>query len=248
MSATKSVAKMSIITKCPFLWMFEITDVATAADDALVLKYKFDNASAVTFKSLAAGSSAASTENIDLTRADGAIFRFPKENLIIDAITETQIASDTGGADASGLGEISATLQEAPVGTSTSWTSFVAELNANKDKKWLVIVGTGYSYERTGTDSTRKPDGYAYMIGKISSDIDASEGNVALTFASQKASGWEVDATEMTTAFSAAGIDLKRGGTGYDVDKTLNVPVSLVAADITDLKAGKIVLKEVTAA
>lgn len=80
---------------------------ATAANDAFsALNHKFDNASAVSFKSLAAGSSAASTENIDLTRADGAIFRFPK-NLIIDAITETQIASDTGGADASGLGEIS---------------------------------------------------------------------------------------------------------------------------------------------
>lgn len=111
------------------------------------------------------------------------------------------------------------------MGTSTSWTAFVAELSEAlyKDKKWLVIVDRITHTKAPEAQTLYMADGYAYMIGKISSDIDASEGNVALTFASQKASGWEVDATEMTSAFTAAGIDLKRGGLGYDVDKTLEL-------------------------
>ncbi len=228
--------KKIILSKCPLAWLYKIDESA----DTLTLAYKFDNLSDVVIKMLIAGS-AAGGENTDFTRADGAIVRFPKESLILDGATELQVASDSGGADASGLGEITITTNEADV-ASTSWTAFCANLNLNKDAKYLLIVGTGFSYNRTGTGSTRKPDGYAFMIGKITSDIEVTSVPLTITFAAQKASGFTMLVAALNTTIGANSIALKRGGASYDATIT---PKSLPATDETavdSLKKGEIVL------
>ena len=135
-------------------------------------------------------------------------------------------------------------MNEAPIGA-TSWTAFIALLKANIAVKFLVCVPTGYSYDRLGTDATKKPDGYVYMIGKLTGNIEqALTGNpasVSLTFASQKASNWTPPAT---LPYTGKGIEVKRGGTDFNIATTLNVPLTLTADDLTALKNGEVVIKE----
>lgn len=228
--------KKVIISKWPLAWVYKIDE----SDDSITIAYMFDNLSDVVIKMLIAGSTS-SGENIDFTRADGTIVRFPKESLVLDGTNENQVASDNGGADASGLGEITITTNEADI-DSTSWTAFCAKLNLNKNAKYLLIVGTGNSYNRTGTGSTRKPDGYAFMVGKITSDIEVTTVPLTITFAAQKASGFTKLVADINTAIAANSIVLKRGGASYNATIT---PKSLPATDETavdSLKKGEIVL------
>lgn len=235
MSANKNL----ILSGAKTAWIY---DIVPGSPDTFVLKYSIGNLLSANLK-VPISAAAANTENIDVTSADGGIVRFPKESYIISGIDDTEIASETGGLNASGLGEITLVLNEAPE-EATSNTAFIDELKNDKDDTVLIIVPTGYSYDRTGTGTSKKPDGFAYMFGKRSNDLDlafaSANTTLSLTFAAQKQS--DLDLT--SKAFTGDGILVKRGGSGKDIPATVNIPIDLVSGDITDLKLGKVVLKE----
>lgn len=234
-----------IIQGCPIAWVFLLTTGTNSNDDTFPELWAFDNLADGSAKKLKAGSSTTSGEFVEFGRCDGAKVQFDKEALTIDAVTETQKATDTGGADASGDAEITLVVNEPPVRSSNtiaSNTAFLADVIAHKDDKVLIVMPTGYSYSRLGQGTSRKPDGFVYMFGKLTSDVEIKNSGpspITLTFASQKAN---FDKASM--AFTGLGILVKRGGSGYDVPAASNVPLDLsTQADIDALNDGLIVIK-----
>lgn len=219
-------------------WIYSLVP---GTPDTFSLKYSFDNLANGSIK-VPRTATAANSNNVDVTAADGGITRFPAETYIVSGIDDTEIISEDGGLNSSGLGEITLVTNEAPI-ESSSVTSFLNELKNNPDDTYLIIVPTGYSYNRTGAGTAKKPDGFAYMFGQRTSDLDLAMANsvstISLTFAAQKSS------TDLTSgSFTADGIIVRRGGTGKDILADVNFPIALVSGDIDNLKLGKIVLKE----
>ncbi len=121
------------------------------------------------------------TENLDIMQADKTTIRFPTSKNIIDGISERTIADN-----AATSAKMTITTNEAPYNnpdsdTLSSMTEFQSELIAYKDDKFLIIIPTGYSYSRTGTGNTKSPDGYAYMIGQRSNDIELTMNESPVT-------------------------------------------------------------------
>lgn len=234
--------KKMIIQGCPVAWVFLLNIGTGSADDTVTDLWFFDNLNDASAKKLKSGSSTTSGEKTEFTRSDGAKIQFDKESLTIDGSDESQIATDTGGADASGEAEMTLIVNEAPTQAGIeSMTEFEADVIANINNKMLIVMPTGYSYNRLGQTTVRKPDGFAYMFGKLTSDIEIKNNApnpFTMTYASQKAN---LDKTSID--FTGKGIAVKRGGAGYDVAATYNVPLSLDSTDIAALNEGKIVIK-----
>jgi len=206
--------------------------------------WTFDLLTASTLTMLIAGASEAG-DSLDIEMGDGAIIRFPAESLVIDGTDETEIASDTGGSDASGKGTISMTTRGAPTQLG-SVPEFLSEIIANKANKFLIVLPFGYTHARTGVATAAKPDGFAYMFGKITNDISFAQGsdnNIQLDFASNKATEFDEDITT-ATYFDNHGVALKRGGTN-SVPAANNQPLKLSSTDVDALKDGDIVIKTV---
>ncbi len=238
--------KNMIIKGSPVAWMYKLTDSEGSASDALELTYRFDNLNTQPVAKFISAGNAAGGENIDIARADGGIWRIAKENLVLDLLTENQVIDSGGGADASGLGEITIVTNEAPIASTPfeGWTAFIADLIAKKDDKFLVIIPTGYSATRTGTGNSQKPDGYIYMIGKITNDIEVGSSvpsSLTITFAAQKASDFGVTSKTFTSVTD--GIMIKRGGANYNIAADKTVPVALGSTDFAELIKGKIIIK-----
>lgn len=225
--------KKIILTGSPFAWIHKI-DSGNLSE-----LFKFDNLQSSTYKILKPGSSSQSTENIDINRADGAIWRFPKTNLILSGEDESDITPADVSSDASNKGEITLVINEAPI-EANSWTAFIKQLKDNMDAKFLITIGTGFSH-KARTDSTlRKPDGFIHMIGKINNDIEQqlnnSPSSITITFVSYKNSGLDVAKLTAENLFTA--ITWKLGGTGKDVSGIK--PPNIIAADANKLLAGDV--------
>lgn len=222
----------------PFAWVHLINA------GALSELWKFDNLQNPSYKFTKPGTDTGG-ENIDIQRADGAIIRFPKKSLILSGIDETDITPADASSDATSKGEITLVINEAP-SSSASYTAFLKSIKDNYDKMFLITLGTGYSYQQS-ISATRKPDGWAYMIGKINNDIeqtlDSNPGTTTLTFVSYTNSG--LDASDLTADDLFTTQKLKLGGTGKDVDGIK--PKTISADDATKLLAGDIVIVSETA-
>lgn len=222
-----------ILTGSPFAWIQTITGGALAA------KWTLSNLQSSSYKALVSSTAATTGENIDINRADGAIIRFPKDSLILSGITESEETSVETSSDATGLGEITLVLNEAPV-ESNSMTAFLKELKSLKSSLFLITIGTGFSYKAKTDAALKKPEGFVHMIGKLSSDIEQSLGNspsaLTLTFVSYKNSG--LDDADLTGATFTA-ITWKKGGTG---DVSGITPPAIAAGEATSLLEGDIVV------
>ncbi len=246
-----TMKNLMLLSGTSFAWMFLVTEDSGNVE-GLIPIYKFDNVQSAKILMAVAGDAAtASGEKISISRGDAGEIQFPKEALVIDGTDESEIASSTGGADASGKGTAELVINEAAIGFS-SMTKFLGDLKANKDSKFLIVIPTGYTHSRTGTGATRKSDGYAYAFVKLSSDIDLSLGNspvpITMTFTLQKHTTFAGDLTSgaSPTAFEGNGILVKRGGN--NIAATLNVPLVLETEEQDLLELGEWVLKETAAA
>jgi len=222
----------------PFAWVCLINPDGTPK---VTEQWLFDNLQNPSYKITKPGSDTGG-ENIDIARADGATIRFTKKNLIISGEDETDITPADASSDATGKGEITLVTNEANVGA-TSFTSFIADIKANYDALFLVVLGTGYSYQQS-ISADRKPDGWVYMIGKINNDIeqtlDANPGTVTLTFVSYKASG-AIAKTDLTS-LNFTSQTLKLGGSGKN--KTGIAPEDIADGVADSLLSGDIVFVE----
>ena len=228
-----TIDKKIILTGSPFAWVHKIDA------GALTELWKFNNLQSSTYKILKPGSSASSSDNIDINRADGAIWRFPKTNLILSGIDETDITPAGTSSDATSKGEITLVANEAPV-ESNSWTAFVKAVKDNMDGKFLLTIGTGYSHKARTDVTLRKPDGFIHMIGKINNDLEQqlnnSPASLTMTFVSYK------DSTLVDTDFTGTNlftaITWKLGGTGKDVDGIK--PPDIISGDAQKLLEGDV--------
>ena len=226
--------KKIILTGSPFAWVHKID-----AGDLTEL-WKFNNLQSSTYKILKPDSSA-SSDNIDINRADGAIWRFPKTNLILSGIDETDITPAGTSSDATNKGEITLVVNEAPI-ESNSWTAFIKQLKDNMDAKFLITIGTGYSHKARTDAALRKPDGFIHMIGKINNDLEQQLNNnpasISITFVSYKNSG--LDEADLTVENLFTAITWKLGGTGKDVDGIK--PPDIISGDAQKLLEGDVVV------
>lgn len=221
--AYSDAASKILIKGAPFAYLLPINDAGTGfvetttgTTDIIGL----NNIGDPTIKVPASEASTSSAEYIDVTRCDGAIVRFTKSNVIIDGSTGNAFQeASSGGTDASGLGEITLIVNAAPDASGqdegdtallsiATFSKFYQYMKDNQNRKFLVIVATGFTYTGSGAN---KVDGWAYMIGRLTNDLEltAGSGNAAtltLTFAANKATG-----TGMATA-----IDNELGSTGIN--------------------------------
>jgi hypothetical protein len=233
MPTTVTTDKKIILSGSPFGWIHKIDS------GALTELWKFNNLQSSTYKILKPGSSSQSSDNIDINRADGAIWRFPKTNLILSGIDETDITPAGTSSDATSKGEITLVANEAPMELN-SWTAFIKALKENLDGKFLITIGTGYSHKARTDTSLRKPDGFIHMIGKISNDIEQqlnnSPASLTMTFVSYKDS--TIEETDLTGTTLFGEITWKLGGTGKDVEGIK--PPAIVSTDAQKLLEGDV--------
>ncbi|GAB1372752.1 hypothetical protein MASR1M45_28150 [Candidatus Kapaibacterium sp.] len=227
--------KKIILTGSPFAWIHKIEN------EDLSELWKFNNLQSSTYKILKPGSSSQGSENIDINRADGAIWRFPKTNLILSGEDESDITPADASSDASNKGEITLVINEAPI-ESNSWTAFIKQLKDNMDAKFLITIGTGYSHKARTDVTLRKPDGFIHMIGKVNNDLEQqlnnSPASITITFVSYKNSGLE--ATDLTAVSLFTAITWKLGGTGKDIEGIK--PPDLLSTDAERLLTGDVVV------
>lgn len=227
--------KKIILTGSPFAWIHKIEN------EDLSELWKFNNLQSSTYKILKPGSSSQGSENIDINRADGAIWRFPKTNLILSGEDESDITPADASSDASNQREITLVINEAPI-ESNSWTAFIKQLKDNMDAKFLITIGTGYSHKARTDATLRKPDGFIHMIGKVNNDLEQqlnnSPASITITFVSYKNSGLE--ATDLTAVSLFTAITWKLGGTGKDIEGIK--PPDLLSTDAERLLAGDVVV------
>lgn len=225
-----SVAQKVILAGSPFAWVHRIESGAIADE------WLFDNLQSSNIKLLKAGSESAAGENIDINRADGAIWRFNKTSKILDGVTEDDITPADASDTATKKGEITLLINEAP-NELNSWTAFIDELKTYQDSFWFVTIGSGFSHKARTTD--KKPEGYYQMIGKISNDIEQALANapttLSLTFASD--SGSELDEDELTSGTLYSAMTWKLGN-GKDV--TGIKPPTITSGEETIILAGDV--------
>ncbi len=233
--------KKMILQGVPTAWVFLMTTGTGSADNSLTPLWFFDNLNDGTAKKLLSGSSSSGSEYIEFGRNDNAKIKFPKESLDISGINEAIMPSSNTDTEASSDAEMTIVTNEAPI-QCDSMTDFYAEIISNKENKLLIVMPTGYSYNRMGVGTSKKPDGFAYMFGKITSDLEIKNAGaqpLTLTFSSQYASY-----DEAAVDFTGQGILVKKGGAAYDIPATVNIPVNLEIADMAALNDGLLVIKE----
>lgn len=233
--------KRIILMPSPFAWMHELIAGSTEplVTAAVNETFRFDNLAKggrIAMKNPAGADQGG--ENVDIVRADGAITRFGKFNLVLDGTDESDITPADASDDNTGLGTIEIITNEAPLPTTiNSWTAFIKTLKEKVGSLWLITVATGFTYASREL-ATPKVDGWIRMIGKITNDLelDLSENQtLKLTFDSYKANLTDVDNTLLAlTDFTA--INWKGKGKNF-------TPPDLTSGEADDLLLGKVVVK-----
>ncbi len=239
----KTVAKRSIISMAPFGWIHKITpssDGGTTPGEISEL-WQFDNlADGSGIKLPIIDNQSGGNDNIDITRGDGAIFRFPKFNLVLDGETEDDITPAGSGADATGKAEITLVTNEAPLPTTiVSWTDWLKDLNTNRGEFLLVTLPTGFTYDSRENQS--KADGYIYVVAKITSDIEQKLGTgpsqMTIVLKSNKLGATDILATALEAA-SYTPIAWKNKGVSFTPP-----PLAALDNDGDTLISGDVVIK-----
>ena len=164
--------------------------------------YRFGNLASATYKILKSESSESSTENTDITRADGAIIRFPKIAPTISGVTGLISSSGTSGS-ATSKAEMALVVNEAPE-ECTSWTQWVSIAKSLMGKLCLIVIPTGMTYEeRSSIVSAKAVDGWAYMLGRLSADLENQLGSSNTTNTLTFASNMTAKPTEFKADLSA---------------------------------------------
>ena len=230
--------KKIILTGSPFAWVHKVDA------GALIELWKFDNLQSTTYKIMKPGATSQSGENIDINRADGAIWRFPKTNLVLSGIDETDITPAAASSDATGKGEITLVINEAPL-SANSWTAFIKTLKDELNSLFLITIGTGYSHKARTDITLRKPEGFVHLIGKINNDVEQQLNNsplsISLTFVSYANSG--LDEADLTSTSLFTAITWKLGGSG---DVTGIKPPDITSGGATTLLSGDILVVPAT--
>jgi len=260
--------KKIILQGSPYLWLLEVdptkiiaadpdalpTPITRDVEGAIIDTYQFDNLGDCTY-TLKSAASATTSDSITITRSDHTEIHFPKATFTINGVDETEITDVATATDATGLGEIKAIINEAPLTAGvTSWSDFMNKIRTKQDSLWLIIIGTGYSYYDFNTASVRRPDGFMFMFGKISGDLTwtagASPSTLDLTFIAYKGTGFvEGDLQEIGTILTGEGkaitaitpILLKRAS---EVGNIAIAPTKLTSANALLLIAGNPVIDD----
>lgn len=231
--------KKIILTGSPFAWVHLISYNSATSSWVITEKWKFDNLQSSTYKILKPGTTTTGGENIDITRADGAIWRFPKTTLILSGINEEDITPPDASSDATNKGEITLVTNEAPINVN-SWTDFIINLQTHLNSKFMVTIGTGYSHIGR-TSGSRYPDGFVHMIGKINNDIEQQLSNnpvsLSITFISCTNSGLAASALTGTGLFTDISLKIGKGENDPKVK-----PDAITSNDESDLLSGDIVV------
>lgn len=260
--------KKIILQGSPYLWLLEVDPTKIIAADpdaepavvrsvegAIIDTYQFDNLGDCTYTLKSAAAANTSGDSITITRSDHTEIRFPKATFTINGVDETEITDVATAADATGLGEIKAIINEAPLTAGvTSWSDFMNKIRTKQDSLWLIIIGTGYSYYDFNMASVRRPDGFMFMLGKISGDLawtaGASPSTLDLTFIAYKGTGFVAgDLQAAGTILTGTGeaitaitpILLKRASEGGNV---AIAPTKLTSANELLLIAGNPVIDD----
>jgi len=225
-----------VLTGAPFGYVQVVDEAAGTIGNALT----FSNLLSVTYKLPKAESETESTENIDITRADGAIIRFPKMSPTISGVTGAIVAKDSTGT-ATGKGEVTAVINEAP-DEIASWTTFMNKLKELSGKLLYITVPTGLTYSQRNTIATnKKVDGWIHMLGRINNDLEnqlgSSNATVSVTFVTHSTSA---DIITDLTGVVFPEITFYLGGSGKDV-VGIKAPV-LSEANAALVKNGDIVI------
>jgi len=166
--------------------MFWAAAVTKSGEEySLAKKWSFPNITSLTYKIPAPeGASSKSTEYVDIQRADGMVIRFPKKTGNINGIDGTlmadgvEITTDSKGHTLTGVGEVTVVIAQAPEEV-ISWTKFISDvvelMRNDPDGRLLIAFPTGESHIKRSVSA----DGYGYMMGKISSDIEQQLTNNA---------------------------------------------------------------------
>lgn len=236
----------TLIKGAPFAYLIPIksddsgfVETAQGTKDIIGLNYIGDP----TIKTIVPEStSSSSTEYLDITRADGALIRFAKSSAIIDGTTGNAFTEGATGGDSTGYGEITITTTVAPSSDTgcysiDTFSTFIKYMQTHQTKKFLVAVATGFNYAGS-VAATPTVDGWAYMVGKLSSDLEITPSgstiaSLSMTFVSNKTN------TTMETAIEALtfpSLTYYKNGTD-----TASFAAPTVT-DAADLKAGKVLI------
>lgn len=246
--------KNTVLTGLPLVWI-GIIDPAGDDPDNIAWLWGFRTAKKVGYKNNLPSTSGGSDKS-EIVYADGTKVQFNKIEKLIDLVTETETTDPTKDVEATGLGEISFEAGSAPLKYVTDafvaglgWTEWLSILQGYLGKKFLIIVPTGVSYDsRYGRAGTKVADGYAYMIGKLSTGIEqeiaANATSLNMTFVSYLDTTSGLDTAISTLGGTIPSLKIIAGGGSKDLsftpDALDNDPVN---TDSTYLLSGKLLLK-----
>jgi len=209
-------------------------------------RFLFDTLQQIAYKLIKAGSSTTSGSFYQIGFSNNLTVEFVKDAKTIDGIDESVKSSGTT-ATGSGLAEITYTASGGDI-DSPNYATFTTELDASETDYFLCIFPNGFTYDSNGKAT---PDGWCYMLGRRSSNIEVTQGNangtLAITYAAETApQTWDsVSGKTFGDAVKAlawgSGILVKPSTDGVAI-----IAPTLVDADVTVLKAGKMVVKAST--
>ena len=205
----------------------------------------FDNLEKTSFTILnsESGGTQSEGEKYEIETAQNVKIQFPKTVITIDGVTGDDITPAAQASNLTNKAEITLGVRAIPPTQMNSWTAFIKSLNAEKSGTFLVVIPTSYSYvQRTGN---KLPEGYVYMFGVLSGDIEVPGEKdppaINLVFKSCRAD--DVETAELT-GLELHAITWWLGGTG----KNVSIAPTAMDKDLTNdeaalLKAGDVVIK-----
>lgn len=227
--------KRIILSMAPFFWVHEL---ASGTPGTIAELWRFDNLQSGNIKIPKPGEES-SGDNIDINRGDGAIWRFPKYNLVLDGSDESDITPTDSSGDATGKCDVSVLTNEAPLPTTIiSMTAWLEAWQAKFNSLFMITCPIGFTQH--SRDTQKKVDGYVYCLAKMNAGIDLglsnSPASLSLEFISYKntlsgLTGAIIEAATFT------GIVHKGKGDTY-------TPPSLTAGDGDVLLAGDVVIAQ----
>jgi len=239
--STTTTNKRILVSGAPFAWLFKIAAGTEGTPDVpgtITELWRFDNLADISVKINLPSAAAATGEKITLNVNDGTIWQWNKCNVVMDALTETDVTPSAASADATGLGEVTIITNEAPLPvTIVTPTEWLEDIQDEFDSLFMLVVPTGFTLD--SRDQQKLVDGYVYLICKLSTGIDLKLANapatISLTFISYKCTLLLVT-TAIIEAATFTGIVHKGKGDTY-------IPEDLEAGDGALLMDGKVIFK-----
>lgn len=182
--------KNTALSGAPFGYIAPINEEAGTIGTVL----KFANLQNTSYAPSKSEGKESEKDKITITRADGAEIVFDKQAPKIDGADGKEIKGSGSGND-SNTGSIKMLLNEADE-DANSWTEGVSYIINNvKDKPCLVALATGFTYAGLNAEQINV-DGWAYLVGTISNDIEVQGSNapstLQLDFSGSKLQGAKV--------------------------------------------------------